>query len=205
MLEALIHGPLPRGWSQPPIGEGPYRSRSAHQTMVCMCAGRRFPGEHALLLMSLKGLRLRAGCACGRPAPMGSGQNRQATPRFGMPRSASRRVGMCTPMPPSAGGSLVHRSLRTASVKSITYVMAVTYTFSDFARPPISSTVLNRLSRALRGRERRQPFGQAVLVPAREQTVARACVRLPGHDGAGENGCGTPQPSDHTALVELLQ
>ena len=46
------------------------------------------------------------------------------------------------------------RALRTASESSITHVMSVTYTFSDFARPPISSTVLNRLSRALRGRDR---------------------------------------------------
>ena len=55
------------------LGESPCRSGSAHQTIGGVCAGRRFPGKHALLLISLTVLRLRAGRLRGRPPPRVSG------------------------------------------------------------------------------------------------------------------------------------
>ena len=68
--------------------------------------------------------------------------------------------------------------LRTASEGSITHVISVTYTFSDFARPPISSTVLNRLSRALRGRER-MAIACASVLPAPSEVVRAAIAGAP--------------------------
>ena len=45
------------------------------------------------------------GTAAGAATPLRSFRPKKgATPPFGMPRSASGRAGMCTPMPPSAGG-----------------------------------------------------------------------------------------------------
>ena len=53
------------------------------------------------------------GTAAGAATPLWSFRPKKgATPPFGMPRSASGRVRMCTSMPPSAGGSLpFHQSL----------------------------------------------------------------------------------------------
>ena len=51
------------------LGESPCRSGSAHQTIGGVCAGRRFPGKHALFLISLTVLRLRAGRLRGHPPP----------------------------------------------------------------------------------------------------------------------------------------
>ena len=68
--------------------------------------------------------------------------------------------------------------LRTASESSTTHVISVTYTFSDFARPPISSTVLNRLSRALRGRER-MAIACASVLPAPSEVVRAAIAGAP--------------------------
>ena len=55
------------------LGESPCRSGSAHQTIGGVCAGRRFPGKHALFLISLTVLRLRAGRLRGHPPPRVSG------------------------------------------------------------------------------------------------------------------------------------
>ena len=73
-----------------------------------VCAGRRFPGKHALFLISLTVLRLRGGPLARPPASEGLGDKRERPPPIGVPRSAPRRVGMCTAMPPPARGSLPH-------------------------------------------------------------------------------------------------
>ena len=44
------------------------------------------------------------------PASEGLGDKRERPPPIGVPRSAPRRVGMCTAMPPPARGSLPHHS-----------------------------------------------------------------------------------------------
>ena len=44
------------------------------------------------------------------PAPEGLGDKRERPPPIGVPRSAPRRVGICTAMPPPARGSLPHHS-----------------------------------------------------------------------------------------------
>ena len=75
-----------------------------------VCAGRRFPGKHALFLISLTVLRLRAGRLRGHPPPRVSEIRGSDPPPIGVPRSAPRRVGMCTAMPPPARGSLPHHS-----------------------------------------------------------------------------------------------
>ena len=103
-----------------------------------------------------------------------------------------------------------HVSLRTASGSSITHVMSVTYTFSDFARPPISSTVLNRLSRALRGRER-MAIACAPVLPAPSAAFRAAIAGAPeapvGRDpggfgpfrGRGRPRGGSWRPSEPTS------
>ena len=103
-----------------------------------------------------------------------------------------------------------HGSLRTASGSSITHVMSVTYTFSDFARPPISSTVLNRLSRALRGRER-MAIACAPVLPAPSAAFRAAIAGAPeapvGRDpggfgpfrGRGRPRGGSWRPSEPTS------
>ena len=103
-----------------------------------------------------------------------------------------------------------HGSLRTPSGSSITHVMSVTYTFSDFARPPISSTVLNRLSRALRGRER-MAIACAPVLPAPSAAFRAAIAGAPeapvGRDpggfgpfrGRGRPRGGSWRPSEPTS------
>ena len=88
--------------------------------------------------------------------------------------------------------------------------MSVTYTFSDFARPPISSTVLNRLSRALRGRER-MAIACAPVLPAPSAAFRAAIAGAPeapvGRDpggfgpfrGRGRPRGGSWRPSEPTS------
>ena len=66
------------------LGESPCRSGSAHQTIGGVCAGRRFPSKHALLLISLTVLRLRAGRLRGHPPPRVSGIRGSDPPRSGV-------------------------------------------------------------------------------------------------------------------------
>ena len=83
---------------------------------------------------------------------------------------------------------LGQESLRTASGSSITHVMSVTYIFRNCARPPISSAVLNRLSRALRGRDR-MAIACAPVLPAPSAAFRAAIAGAPeapvGRDPGG--------------------
>ena len=76
-----------------------------------MCTETPFPCAHQRSLMWLAVLQLRHGRRSGDAAPALSAVD-GSDPPFWNARSASRRVGMCTAMPPPARGSLpVHQSL----------------------------------------------------------------------------------------------
>ena len=103
-----------------------------------------------------------------------------------------------------------HGSLRTALGSSITHVMSITYIFSNCARPPISSAVLNRLSRALRGRDR-MAIACAPVLPAPSAAFRAANAGAPeapvGRDpggfgpfrGRGRPRGGSWRPSEPTS------
>ena len=142
----------------------------------------------------------------GRAAPADAG----ATPRSDDLVRARGQARFHTLAPALQGSLPSHGSLRTASGSSITHVMSVTYTFSDFARPPISSAVLNRLSRALRGRER-MAIACAPVLPAPSAAFRAANAGAPeapvGRDpggfgpfrGRGRPRGGSWRPSEPTS------
>ena len=76
-------------------------------------------------------------------------------------------------------GASAERSLRTDSGSCIKHVLPVTYIFNNCAHPPpISSAVLNRLSRALRGRDR-MAIACAPVLPAPSEAVRAAIAGAP--------------------------
>ena len=77
---------------------------SAHQTSGCMCTETPFPCACQRFRIRLVLLQLRHGRRNGVAAPGQAAVDGSDPPLLGMPRSASRRVGVCTPMPPFAGG-----------------------------------------------------------------------------------------------------
>ena len=86
------------------LDESPCRSGSAHQTIGGVCAGRRFPGKHALLLISLTVLRLRAGRLRGRPPPRVSGIRGSDPPRSACPDRHRGGLACAQPCHPPLGG-----------------------------------------------------------------------------------------------------
>ncbi len=80
---------------------------------------RGFPGEHAFILMSLMGLRLRAVRMRGRPAPTGSGQNGSDPPDRHAPIGTVEGWHVHSHATPCSGVAPVHGSLREGCIEGV--------------------------------------------------------------------------------------
>ena len=176
-----------------------------------MCTETPFSCARQRSLMWLPVLQLRHGRRSGDAAPELSAVD-GSDPPF---RDASIGIGEGWHVHAHAtlprGVAPIHGSLRTASGSSITHVMSVTYTFNDFARPPISSTVLNRLSKALRRRER-MAIACASVLPAPSAAFRATIAGAPeapvgprprgfgAFRGPGRPRGGSRRPSEPTSL-----
>ena len=175
-----------------------------------MCTETPFSCARQRSLMSLTALQLRHGRRSGDAAPELSAVD-GSDPPFG---DASIGIGEGWHVHAHAtlprGVAPGHGSLRTASGSSITHVMSITYMFRNCARPPISSAVLNRLSRALRGRDR-MAIACAPVLPAPSAAFRAANAGAPeapvGRDpggfgpfrGRGRPRGGSGRPSEPTS------
>ena len=175
-----------------------------------MCTETPFSCARQRSLMWLPVLQLRHGRRSGDAAPELSAEE-GSDPPF---RDASIGIGegwhVHTHATLPRGVAPIHGSLRTALVSSITHVMSITYIFRNCARPPISTAVLNRLSRALRGRDR-MAIACAPVLPAPSAAFRAANAGAPeapvGRDpggfgpfrGRGRPRGGSWRPSEPTS------